>query len=266
MLAQVWQESLPRETLSFDVLQLPRQPAQLLTIDNVHIYFRVWEDGRWRTVRTITHMMQRDLYALHPAHEGKTLIFTDGGGWIYTEKEIISDEPTRTVPIGRLVDAGGIARIICFDHIEQAPYYYVLEKPLLNDQFYLAPDDLLGDEIRSLVMQIPRLAREWSAFYTNGYRFVALLCPNVGARGARPLKEKAPTRIYGVAQDRLARLEIRQGRPYPVQRLSLPEVGTLRREMPLCVRYGDPKNEGATHLLVMQATREKVLLTAYAIK
>lgn len=256
MLAQAWQESLPRETLSFDVLQLPRQPAQLLTIDEVRIHFRVWEGGGWRTARTTTHKMQRDLYALHPAHEGKTLIFTDGGGWIYTEKEIISDEPTRTVPIGRLVDAEGIARIICFDHTEQAPYYYVLEKPLLDDQFYLTPDDLRGDEIRSLIVQIPRLARAWSAFYTNGYRFVALLRP----------KEKAPAQLYGVAQDRLARLEIRQGRPYPVQRLSLPEVGTLRREMPLCVRYGDPKNESATRLLVMQATREKVLLTAYAVQ
>lgn len=256
MLAQVWQEGLPRQTLSFDVLHLPRQPAQLITIDEVRIYFRVWESGGWRTLRATTHKMQRDLYALHPAHEGKTLLITDGGSWIYTEKEIISDEPTRTVPIGRLVDAEGIARIICFDHQEQAPYYYVLEKPLLNDQFYLTPDDLLSDEIRSLVMQIPRLAREWGAFYTNGYRFVALLRP----------KEKTPAQIYGVAQDRVARLEIRQGRPYPLQRLSLPEVGTLRREMPLCVRYGDPKNEGATRLLVMQATREKVHLTAYAIK
>jgi hypothetical protein len=157
MLTQVWQETLPRETLSFDVLQLPRQPAQLLTIDEVRIHFRVWDGGQWRTLRTTTHMMQRDLYALHPAHDGKTRIYTDGGGWIYTEKEIISDEPTRTVPIGRLVDKEGVARIICFDHQEQAPYYYVLEKPLLNDQFYLAPDDLLGDEIQSLVMQVPRL-------------------------------------------------------------------------------------------------------------
>ncbi len=47
--------------------------------------------------------------------------------------------------------------------------------------------------------------------------------------------------------------------------MNLPEVGALRREMPLCVRYGDPKNENATRLLVMQATREKVLLTAYAV-
>jgi hypothetical protein len=104
-------------------------------------------------------------------------------------------------------------------------------------------------------MQVPRLAREWSAFYASGYRFVALLRP----------KEKSPAQIYGVAQDRLARLEIRQGRPYPLQRVSLPEVGTPRREMPLCVRYGDPKNENAVRLLVMQATREKVLLTAYAL-
>jgi len=37
----------------------------------------------------------------------------------------------------------------------------VLEKPLLNDQFYLAPEDLLSDEIQSLVMQVPRLARAW---------------------------------------------------------------------------------------------------------
>lgn len=154
MLTQAWQETLPRETLSFDVLQLPRQPAQLLTIDEVRIHFRVWDGGQWRTLRTATHLMQRDLYALHPAHEGKTLIYTDGGGWIYTEKEIISHEPTRTVPIGRLVDKEGVARAVCFDHQEQAPYYYVLEKPLLNDQFYLAPDDLLSDEIQSLVMQV----------------------------------------------------------------------------------------------------------------
>jgi hypothetical protein len=255
MLTQAWQETLPRETLSFDVLQLPRQPAQLLTIDEVRIHFRVWDGGQWRTLRTATHLMQRDLYALHPAHEGKTLIYTDGGGWIYTEKEIISHEPTRTVPIGRLVDKEGVARAVCFDHQEQAPYYYVLEKPLLNDQFYLAPEDLLSDEIQSLVMQVPRLARAWGAFYSSGYRFVAVLRP----------KEKSPARIYGVAQDRLARLEVRQGRPYPLQRVNLPEVGALRREMPLCVRYGDPKNENATRLLVMQATREKVLLTAYAV-
>jgi hypothetical protein len=71
MLTQAWQETLPRETLSFDVLQLPRQPAQLLTIDEVRIHFRVWDGGQWRTLRTTTHLMQRDLYALHPAHEGK---------------------------------------------------------------------------------------------------------------------------------------------------------------------------------------------------
>jgi len=99
------------------------------------------------------------------------------------------------------------------------------------------------------------LARAWSAFYTNGYRFVALLRP----------KEKSPAQIYGVAQDRLTRLEIRQGRPYPLQRVNLPEVGALRREMPLCVRYGDPKNENTVRLLVMQATREKVALTAYSV-
>jgi hypothetical protein len=255
MLTQVWQETLPKETLSFDVLQLPRQPAQLLTIDEVRIQFRVWEGNGWRTLRTITHLMQRDLYALHPAHEGKTLIFTDGAGWIYTEKELLSHHPSRTVPIGRLVDKEGIARIICFDHQEQAPYYYVLEKPLLNDQFYLVPDDLLGDEIQSLVMQVPRLAREWNAFYASGYRFVALLRP----------KEKSPAQIFGVAQDRLARLEVRQGRPYPLQRVNLPAVGALRREMPLCVRYGDPKNENTVRLLVMQATREKVVLTAYSV-
>ncbi|BCW94933.1 MAG: hypothetical protein WHS44_07930 [Fimbriimonadales bacterium] len=255
MLTPVWQESLPKDTLSFDVLRLPRQPAQLLTLDEVRIQFRVWEGRQWRTVRAATHLMQRDLYALHPAHEGKTLIFTDGGCWIYTEKEIISSDPSRTVPIGRMVDKEGVARIVCFDHQEQSPYYYVLEKPLLNDQFYLAPDDLLGDEIQSLVMQIPRRARAWSVFYTNGYRFIVLLRP----------KEKLPAQIYGVTQDRLVRLEIRQSRPYPLQRVSLPEVGPLRREMPLCVRFGDPKNEEATRLLVMQATREKVLLTAYGV-
>jgi hypothetical protein len=90
------------------------------------------------------------------------------------------------VPIGRLVDKEGVARAVCFDHQEQAPYYYVLEKPLLNDQFYLAPEDLLSDEIQSLVMQVPRLARAWGAFYSSGYRFVAVLRP----------KEKSPARRF----------------------------------------------------------------------
>lgn len=255
MLKQVWQEALPKETLSFDVLAIPRQPTQLLTLDELRINFRVWENGQWRTVRTHPHRLQRDLYVVQPAHEGKTLIYTDGAGWLWTEKELVSDIPTRTVPIGRLVDKEGVARIICYDHQEQAPYYYVLEKPLLDDQFYLAPDDLLGEEIRSLVMQIPRSATRWNAFYVNGYRFVCLWRAS----------EKSPAQIYGVAQDRVARLEIRQGRPNPLQRVSLPSMGTLRREMPMSVRYGDPKDEKATRLLVMQATREKVLLTAFAL-
>ncbi|MCX7992771.1 MAG: hypothetical protein N2651_03780 [Fimbriimonadales bacterium] len=255
MLKQVWQDTLPRDTLSFDVLAIPRQPTQLLTLDEVRIHCSVWESGQWREVRTYPHRMQRDLYVLQPAHEGKTLIYTDGAGWLWTEKEIISDIPTRTVPIGRLVDKEGVARIICYDHQEQSPYYYVLEKPLLNDQFYLAPDDLLSGEIQSFVMQIPRSAVQWGAFYTNGYRFVALVRAN----------EKSPARIYGVAQDRVARLEIKQGRPNPVQRVNLLSVGTLRREMPMCVRYGDPKDEKETRLLVMQATREKVVLTAFSV-
>ncbi|MCX7924359.1 MAG: hypothetical protein N2554_00945 [Fimbriimonadales bacterium] len=255
MLKQVWQETLPKETLSFDVLAIPRQPTQLLTLDEVRIRFRVWEGGQWREVRTQPHRLQRDLYALQPAHEGKILLYTDGAGWRWTEKELISEPPTRTVPIGRLVDSEGVARIICYDHQEQAPYYYVLEKPLLNDQFYLAPEDLLGGEIQSLVMQIPRSAVQWSAFYTNGYRFVALVRAT----------DKSPAQIYGVAQDRVARLEIRQGRPNTVQRVNLPSIGTLRREMPLCVRYGDPKDEKEARLLVMQATRERVLLTAFSV-
>lgn len=255
MLKQVWQEALPRDTLSFDVLAIPRQSTQLLTIDELRIHFRVWENGQWREVRTQPHRMQRDLYALRPAHEGKTLIYTDGAGWLWTDKELISDIPTRTVPIGRLIDKEGVARIICYDHQEQAPYYYVLEKPLLDDQFYLAPEDLLSGEIQSMVMQIPRSATQWNAFYTNGYRFVSLLRAS----------EKSPARIYGVAQDRVAQLELRQGRPNPVQRVNLASIGTPRREMPLCVRYGDPKDEKATRLLIMQATREKVVLTGFAI-
>lgn len=256
MLKQVWQEILPRETLSFDVLAIPRQPTQLVTLDELRLHFRVWEGGQWRVVRTHPHRLQRDLYVLQPAHEGKTLIVTDGAGWLWTEKELISDIPSRTVPIGRLVDREGVARIICYDHQEQAPYYYVLEKPLLNDQFYLTPDDLLGDEIQSLVMQIPRSAIQWNAFYANGYRFICLL------RAAG----KSAAQIFGVAPDRVARMEIRQGRPNPLQRVSLPSIGTPRREMPLCVRYGDPKDEKAPRLLVMQATREKVSLTAFTIE
>ncbi|MFN7017037.1 MAG: hypothetical protein ACK4P5_07740 [Fimbriimonadales bacterium] len=255
MLKQVWQESLARETLSFDVLAIPRQPTQLLTIDEVWIHFRVWDGGQWREVRKQSHRLQRDLYALHPAHEGKTLLYTDGAGWQWTEKELISEPPTRTVPIGKLIDKEGIARIICYDHQEQAPYYYVLEKPLLNDQFYIAPDDLLAGEIQSLVMQIPRSAVQWNALYTNGYRFVALVRAT----------EKSPARLYGVAQDRIAQLEIRQGRPNPLQRVNLPPIRPLRREMPLCVRYGDPKEEKETRLLVMQATRERVVLTAFSV-
>ncbi|MCS7300380.1 MAG: hypothetical protein NZ556_02320 [Fimbriimonadales bacterium] len=255
MLKQVWQDALPKETLSFDVLAIPRQPTQLLTLDDMRIYFRVWDGGQWREVRTQPHRMQRDLYVLRPAHEGKTLIYTDGAGWLWTEKEMISDIPTRTVPIGRLVDKEGIARIICYDHQEQAPYYYVLEKPLFNDQFYLTPDDLLTGEIQSFVMQIPRSATQWNALYVNGYRFVAM------GRAT----EKSPARIYGVAQDRVARLEIKQGRPNPLQRVNLPAIGAPRREMPLCVRIGDPKDEKETRLLIMQATREQVLLTAFSM-
>ncbi len=253
MLKLIWQENLPKDTLSFDVLALPRQPAQLLTIDERRISFRVWEGGQWREIRTQPHRMQRDLYALHPAHEGKTLIYTDGAGWLWSEKELISESPTRTVPIGRLVDKEGVARVICYDHQEQAPYYYVLEKPLLDDQFYLAPEDLLSGEIQSLVMQIPRSAVQWGAFYTNGYRFVSLLRAS----------EKASPRLYGIAQDRVAQLELRQGRPYLLHRVNLTAIGAPRRETPLCVRYGDPKNERASRLLVMQATREQVVLNAF---
>ncbi|OYT70516.1 MAG: hypothetical protein CFK49_02955 [Armatimonadetes bacterium JP3_11] len=255
MLKQVWQDSLPRDTLSFDVLAIPRQPTQLVTLDALRIRFCVWEGEQWREVRTHPHRMQRDLYVLRPAHEGKTLLYTDGAGWLWTEKELISEPPTRTVPIGRLVDGEGVARIICYDHQDQAPYYYVLEKPLLTDQFYLTPEHLLSDEIQSLVMQIPRSATQWNAFYINGYRFVALLRAT----------EKSPARIYAVAQDRIARVEVRQGRPNPVQRVNLPSIGTPRREIPLCVRYGDPKDEKETRLIVMQATRDQVVLTAFSL-
>lgn len=255
MLKQVWQDRLPRDTLSFDVLAIPRQPTQLVALDALRIRFCVWEGGQWREVRTHPQRMQRDLYILRPAHEGKTLLYTDGAGWLWTEKELLSDIPTRTVPIGRLIDKEGVARIICYDHQEQAPYYYALEKLLLDDQFYLAPEDLLSGEIQSLVMQIPRSAVQWSAFYTNGYRFISLL----------RAQEKSPARLYGVAQDRVAQLELRQGRPNPTQRVNLASIGTPRRETPLCVRYGDPKDEKTTRLLIMQATREKAMLMAFAI-
>lgn len=255
MLKQVWQEPLPKDTLSVDVLTVPRQPTQLLTLDEVRIHFWRWENGEWRQTRVHPHRLQRDLYVVQPNHEGKIHIFTDGASWIWSEKELISDIPSRTVPIGKLIDQEGVARIICYDHQEQAPYYYVLEKPLLNDQFYLAPEDLLSEEIQSLVMQIPRSAVQWNSFYVNGYRFVCLLRTS----------ERAPARVYGVAQDRVAVLDIRQGRPNPIHKVSLPSLGTPRREMPLCVRMGDPKNEKATRLLVMQATRERVQLTAFAL-
>lgn len=256
MLKQVWQEALPQDTLSFDVLTVPRQPPQLLTLDELRLRFWQWDNNEWRLVRSHPHRLQRDLYVVQPNHEGKIQIFTDGASWLWGEKELVSDVPSRTVPIGKLIDKDGVARIICYDHQEQAPYYYVLEKPLFYDQFYLAPEDLLSGEIQSLVMQIPRSATQWNAFYVNGYRFVSVLRAS----------ERAPVRVYGVAQDRVAVLEIKQGRPSPLYRLALPSVGTPRREMPLCVRYGDPKHEKAIRLLVMQATRERVLLTAFGLE
>ena len=257
MLTQAWQETLPRETLSFDVLQLPRQPAQLLILDEVRIQFRRWEGGGWRTLRTATHLMQRDLYALHPAHEGKTLIYTDGGGWIYTDKEIISDEPTRTVPIGRLVDKEGVARAVCFDHHEQAPYYYVLEKPLEEDEFFIEPEEVYAGKIlQSIVMSLPRLAQSFRNFYASGYRW---LC-------RYRWSAKEPARVYGVAPDRLALLELRPNRrPYNAWQLSFRSLGAPRRENALVVRTGDPKNEGRTMLLVMRATNTQVQLSAYSV-
>ncbi len=253
-LTQVWQEALPADTLSFDVLALPRQPTMLVTLDEQRIRFHQWRSGAFQEVRTEPCRLQRELFCLSNPPGGKPIIYTDGRGFEWGEKALTPIIPTRTVPIGRLVDDEGRTRILGFDHEEESPVYYIPDKLELEDTLLFTPDDLFGSRVLSAVMAIPRLARAWSAFYSAGYRFVCLLRSD----------KKQPLRVYGVAPNRIAWLELRSGRPYPRWSMRLESIGTSRKEQSLIVRMGDPKDEGKLLLLVMQATANRVLLRAFA--
>ncbi len=253
-LKRAWEEALEPETLSFDVLALPKQPPYLATLDPQRLRLWVWDSGKWNLHRETRHLMQRDLYCLSNAPRNKSILYTDGSGWETDGKQLIPHIPSRQVPIGRVVDEEGIDRIICFDHETLRPVYYVSEKPVLEDEMFLAPETVYEGTVRSLVMQIPRKAGEWNTFYLAGYRAVCLLRADA----------KEPVQVFGIAPDRIALLELLpQRRITPRWRLNLPSIGTLRREMPLVVRMGDPKGEGKLHLLVMRATARRVVLSAF---
>jgi len=260
-LEQVWQAVLPVETLSFDVLTLPHPrgadnlpETQLVTLDEQRLRFWHWQDGKFQELRSERCFMQRDLYCLSRPPGGKPILYTDGRGFEWGEKLLTPILPTRKVPIGRLVDQEGLTRVLCFDHDEESPVYYIPDKPeAIDDTVLFTPDDLFGGRVQSAVMSIPRLAKAYSAFYSAGYRFLCLLRHD----------RKEPVRVYGIAPDRIAWLESRNRRPYARWRMRLESPGNLRREQPLVVRMGDPKNEGVLALLVMQATRETVLLQAF---
>jgi len=251
---QVWQEALPADTLSFDVLALPRQPTQLVTLDEQRLRFWLWQDGKFQEVRTERCFLQRDLYCLSNPPSGKPILYTDGRGFEWGEKSLTPIIPTRKVPIGRLVDEEGLTRILCFDHDEESPVYYIPDKPeAIDDTVLFTPDDLFGGKVQSAVMGIPRLAKAYGAFYSAGYRFLCLLRSDM----------KQPVRIYGVAPDRIAWLEWRNKRLYARWRTRLEPIGSPRKESPLVVRMGDPKDEGALALLILQATRDMVTLRAF---
>ncbi len=242
------------DTLSFDVLVLPRQPTQLVTLTEHELRFWLWQSGKFQPVRTERCFFQRDLYCLSNPPGGKPILYTDGRGFEWGEKSLTPLIPTRKVPIGRIVDKDGLTRILCFDHEEESPVYYIPDKPeAIDDTVLFTPDDLFGGKVQSAVMSIPRLARAYSALYSAGYRFLCLLRRD----------KKEPVRVYGVAPDRMALLELRGGRPYPRWRSQLEPIGTPRKESPLVVRMGDVKDEGILALLVMQATRDRVLLRAF---
>jgi hypothetical protein len=148
----------------------------------------------------------------------------------------------------------GIARILCFDHEEESPVYYIPDKPdAYDDTVLFTPDDLFGGKVERAVMAIPRLAKAYNPFYRAGYRFLCLLRHS----------KKEPARVYGVAADRVAWLEWRDKRVYARWRTALPSIGAPRRESPLVVRMGDPKEEGTLALLILQATSERVILRAF---
>ncbi len=254
-LRRVWEETLEADTLSFDTLVLPKQPPYLATLHPQHVRLWVWENGKWNLHRETRHLMQRDLYCLSNAPNRKHILYTDGTGWETDGKQFTPIIPTRQVPIGRVVDEEGIDRIICFDHESLRPVYFISEKPVEDDNVFLNPESVYEGTVRSLVMEIPRKAEEWSSFYSAGYRAICQFRADA----------KEPVRVYGIAPDRIAQLELRENRRiYPVWRTGLPSIGTLRREMPLVVRMGDPKGEGRQCLLVMRATSRRVVLSAFA--
>ncbi len=254
-LKQIWQDDLPTEVSSFDVLNQPKEPNLLLTLDERGLRFWFWQAGRWAEVRKEPMRLQRDLFSLSPTVGNKLVLYTDGTGREIGEKSLVPIIPTRQVPIGRLVDDEGFARIICYDHERQSPFYYTPEKPLMDDEFLLSPDIVYeAKEVVNLVMQLPRSAKAWAPFINAGYRFVCLF------RESR----RDPVQVYGVASDRIALLDYKEERVTSRWRLNLASIGTPRRENALVVRMGDPKNQNTLHLLVMQATRERVVLTAFA--
>jgi len=254
MLTEVWQEALPTDTLSFDVLPIERQPTQLVTLDEQHLRFWHWSASKFQLIRTERCFLQRDLYCLPNPPGGRPLLYTDGRGFEWSEKTLKPIIPTRKVPIGRLKDEEGVTRILCFDHDEESPVYYIPDKPeALDDTVLFTPDDLFGGKVESAVMAIPRLAKAYSAFYRAGYRFLCLLRRD----------KKEPVRVYGVAADRVAWLEWRDKRVYSRGRTPLPSIGAPRKESPMVVRTGDPKDEGALALLIMQATSTRVILRAF---
>ncbi|CUU10972.1 MAG: hypothetical protein N2045_00240 [Fimbriimonadales bacterium] len=261
-----WEESLPADTLSFDVLTVPlkREGADkpelvslLVTLDPQQIRFWLWEGKRFEPIRQQRHMLQRDLYCLSNGPRGRRMIYTDGSSWEWGEKTLTQDIPARRIPIGRVVDDEGTERIVCFDHDSGRPFYYVLEKPLEEDEFFIEPEEVYAGKIlQSIVMSLPRLAQSFRNFYASGYRW---LC-------RYRWSAKEPARVYGVAPDRLALLELRENRrPYNAWQLSFRSLGTPRRENALVVRTGDPKNEGRPMLLVMRATNTQVQLSAYSV-
>ncbi|MER3558909.1 MAG: hypothetical protein C4336_05260 [Armatimonadota bacterium] len=263
-LTVAWEESLPTNTLSFDTLIVPmkhngsdqpRPTPLLVTIDDRFLRFWLWQGNRFEPVRQHPHRLQRDLYCLSNAPNARRMLYTDGASWQWTEKTLAQDIPTRQVPIGRMTDAGGVERMVCFDGETNRPFYYVLEKPLSDDEFFIEPEDIYADKaIQSLVMRLPRLAESFQSFYTNGYRFLCRYRAH----------EKETARVYGIAVDRIALIELRENRRLDTAwRTDLRRIGSLRREMPLVVRTGDPKDEKRNLLLVMRATPTQVQLIAY---
>ncbi len=254
-LKQLWQDDLSADTSSFDVLVREKEPNLLLTLDEGSLRFWLWQSARWSEVRKEPLRLQRDLFCLARAVGEKTILYTDGTGREVGEKSLTPIIPTRTIPIGRLVDDEGFARIICYDHERQSPYYYTPEKPVIDDEFLITPEIVYeAKEIIRLVMQLPRSAKAWAPFVNAGYRFVCLM--------RNTLRESV--QVYGVAPDRIALLDYKDERVLPRWRMNLASIGTPRRENSLIVRMGDPKNQNALQLLVMQATRERVVLTAFA--